>query len=207
MKTLGWLLCALCITLTACVTPNTVTEEDRKVIHYNREAWAMAAAVSATVGADPAAQISAVALVAAKYGAPLSAHLVKVYGPPQVAPEPISEAAIKDAIAGSTKAHSAPWWQTVGLTIMGLVPVLLGIGSKFARYLPGGAAIYDVAAASFGAIESVMAASKKTGGSITVDAIEVALEAAHNDPRLKPVAMKILAEAQKKLGLAEKLAA
>jgi hypothetical protein len=184
-----------------CVTANTVTEEDRKVFHYNREAWALAAAATAAMGGDPAAQLAAVQLVASKYGMPLSEQLVKAWGPPKVAPEPISEDAVKKAIAGSTTSHAQPWWQTAGLTLLGAIPVLLGIGTKFARYLPGGAAIWDVAAGTFGAIEAFIAKRKEAGDTGTVQALVDTLSHAHKDPRLKSIAEKILFEAKKRLGI------
>lgn len=184
-----------------CASRDKVTEEDRVVVHYNAEAWALAAQLQAAIAADPMASAAALATVVQKYGLPLSASMKKSWGDPEKPPAPISEDAVKAAVDGAGKSHALPWWQTALAGALSAAGIMLTLGKTVARFIPGVGQYVTLAESAFAGVERYMQDRKAAGDVAAVERLATFLQSEQSDPRLRQLVESTLHRVKVKLGV------
>jgi hypothetical protein len=180
---------------------NTVTDEDRVVVHYNGEAWGLVAQLLPTLGVNPVAATAALAQIVNGYGVPLSARMLKAWGPPKEPPAPISEEAVKNAIAASEKSHAVPWWQSALAGALSAAGVMLTLGKVAARFIPGVGQFVTLAESAFAGVERFIQDRKAAGDVAAVDRLVTFLRSEQADPRLRSLVESTLHRVKKRLGV------
>lgn len=205
MNRITVLACALALALGGAVgcasSRDKVTEEDRVVVHYNAEAWALASQLQAAIMADPVAAAAALATIAQKYGLPLSAQMQKSWGSPEKVPPPISEKAVADAVGASQQSHETPWWLAALGGAVSAAGVMLTLGKTVARFIPGVGQFVVLAESAFTGIERFMQDRKQAGDVEAVSRLATYLQSEQADPKLRALVEKTLHTVKRKLGV------
>lgn len=184
-----------------CASRDKVTEEDRVVVHYNREAWVLAEQLLPVISGNPAAAASGLATIIQKYGLPLSVQMKKSWGGPAKAPAPISEETVAAAVAGAQKSHEIPWWQSALAGAVSAAVVMLTLGKTAARFIPGVGQFVTLAESAFAGIERYMQDRKAAGDVVAVERLATFLQSEQSDPRLRVLVDKTLHRVKQKLGV------